>query len=74
MTALIIIAFAAVLGGWGWWRVDLRLHPLRPCRWCKGAGKNRGSTRSRFGPCSHCGGSGRRVRATGSEPQRKARK
>lgn len=46
-----------------WWVQDLRRHQFGRCWWCGGSGRNRGSTRNRYGRCRHCRGhAGRRVR------------
>lgn len=55
LTLIITAAVIAYLG-------SLYLWPYAPCRWCKGRGTNRGSTRRRFGDCRWCGGTRRRQR------------
>jgi DnaJ-class molecular chaperone len=41
----------------------LRTHPYARCIWCKGhGGKRPGSKPDAWGSCTHCGGSGRRIR------------
>jgi hypothetical protein len=55
----VALAVTAVLGRQVWhaWR-----HPWGQCWSCRGTGRNRGSTRKRFGVCKRCGGSGRQLR------------
>lgn len=60
---------AVVLLGGGGWLFSLWRHPYAPCRWCNGSGRNPGSRRTRFGTCTHCGGTSRRVR-TGARMMR----
>lgn len=42
------------------WTIRAYFWPFAPCRKCKGAKTNRGSTKKRFGTCSRCGGTGTR--------------
>lgn len=57
---LAVIAAAGVAGGARWWWLLYR-HPYGKCRWCRGTGRNPGSTGERYGLCTHCKG-GQRVR------------
>jgi hypothetical protein len=50
---LILIALAA-------WAVRAYFWPFGPCRRCKGAKTNPGSSKKRFGVCKRCGGTGHR--------------
>ena len=59
-TLLALAAIAAAV-----WALSLYLHPFQPCLRCArhatrrgGTGRNPGSTRSAFGPCGRCGGTG----------------
>ena len=52
---IILLAIAA-------WAGSLYLWPFRPCMKCGGSGRNKGSSRKRFGECRRCQGSGRRRR------------
>jgi hypothetical protein len=38
---------------------SLYKYPFRPCAWCKGTGRNRGSNARRYGHCWRCRGTGR---------------
>lgn len=40
-----------------WW-VDMRVHPVRRCPWCRGSKRNVGSSTRRWGTCPRCGGTG----------------
>ncbi len=69
MGYLALLAAVAAAG----WLVSLWLHPFRPCPRCTrhatrrgGAGRNRGSSRRRFGTCRRCDGTGR-VRRIGAK-------
>lgn len=42
------------------WAVRAYFWPYAPCRWCKGSGTNRGSSRKRFGDCRWCHGTRKR--------------
>lgn len=57
MTLHWLVAGVAVLAVWA---VRAYFWPYAPCRWCKGAGTNRGSSRKRFGDCRWCGGTRKR--------------
>ncbi len=66
------VLLLAAISGAGW-VLSLWLHPFRPCPRCTphadrrgGAGRNRGSSRKRFGACTRCGGTGR-VRRIGAK-------
>jgi hypothetical protein len=48
--------------GIGAYAGSLYLWPFRPCVRCNGTGRNKGSTRKRYGECKRCRGSGRRRR------------
>ena len=50
------VAVAVLAGLYVAWRVSLRLHPYRPCWWCKGSGKNWWSNKRRWGTCWFCHG------------------
>lgn len=52
---LVLLGVAAYAG-------SLYVWPFRPCTRCHGSGRNKGSSRKRFGECKRCGGSGRRRR------------
>jgi DnaJ-class molecular chaperone len=52
----IVVAAAAA------YTVSLYAWPFRPCLRCGGTGRNKGSTRKRFGTCRACGGAGRKQR------------
>ena len=58
MGVVILLGLAAAVVYAG----SLYVWPFRPCGRCNGSGKNKGSTRRRFGQCSSCKGSGRRRR------------
>lgn len=58
MAAVLIVVLAVS----AFYYVSLRIWPHTYCRRCSGGGRNRGSTRSRFGTCRACGGSGRKPR------------
>src|SRR5690348_17866274 len=47
-----LLPWAAAVGGT--WVVRLRRHPWRPCRSCRGTGKNRGSEDRQRGDCPRC--------------------
>ena len=51
-----------VLIGIGLYAGSLYLFPFRPCMRCGGSGRNKGSTRKRFGECRRCKGAGRKRR------------
>lgn len=51
-----------VLIGAGLYAGSLYVWPFRPCLRCNGSGRNKGSSRKRFGECRRCKGSGRRRR------------
>ena len=53
---LVGLAVAVVYAG------SLYVWPWRPCSKCSGTGRNKGSSRKRFGLCARCQGSGRRRR------------
>ena len=55
MTLLWLILIALAI-----WTIRAYFWPFAPCRKCKGAKTNRGSTRKRFGSCPRCGGTGTR--------------
>jgi DnaJ-class molecular chaperone len=55
MAGLILIVLLAIAG----WVASLYLWPFRPCLRCNGTGRNKGSTKKRFGECKRCQGSGR---------------
>jgi hypothetical protein len=44
------------------WLVSLYVWPFKPCGACGSSGRNKGSTRRRFGTCRRCGGSRQRQR------------
>jgi hypothetical protein len=52
---IILIALLAAAAYAG----SLYLWPFRPCLRCGGSGRNKGSTRRRFGECRRCKGTGR---------------
>lgn len=54
-----VLIILLVIGGYAG---SLYLWPFRPCMRCNGTGRNKGSSRKRFGECKRCGGSGRRRR------------
>ena len=58
MGVVILLGLAAAAGYAG----SLYVWPFRPCGKCSGTGRNKGSSRRRFGHCARCGGSGRRRR------------
>ena len=58
MAGLILIAVAGIAA----WAGSLYLWPFRPCWKCGGSGRNKGSSRRRFGECRLCQASGRRRR------------
>lgn len=58
MAGLILI----VMLGIGAYTGSLYLWPFRPCMKCGGSGRNKGSSRKRFGECRRCRGSGRKRR------------
>jgi len=58
MGVVILLGLAAAAGYAG----SLYVWPFRPCGKCQGTGRNKGSSRRRFGHCARCGGSGRRRR------------
>ena len=58
MAGLILIILLAI----GTWTGSLYLWPFRPCLHCNGSGRNKGSSKKRFGECKRCKGSGRRRR------------
>jgi len=58
MAQLILFGLLAVLGYLG----SLYLWPFRPCMRCGGTGRNKGSSRKRFGECRRCKGNGRKRR------------
>lgn len=58
MAGLILVILLAIGGYTG----SLYLWPFRPCLKCGGTGRNKGSSRKRFGECKRCKGSGRRRR------------
>ena len=62
MAELILIGLVAAAGYAG----SLYLWPFRPCWWCKGSGRNPGSSNRRFGQCRHCRGP-RSVRRLGAK-------
>lgn len=55
-TVLLILIGIALYAG------SLYLWPFRPCVRCGGSGRNKGSSRKRFGECKRCRGTGRRRR------------
>lgn len=55
-TVLLVLIGAAAYAG------SLYLWPFRPCMRCGGSGRNRGSSRKRFGECKRCQGTGRKRR------------
>jgi hypothetical protein len=55
MAGLILIILLAI----GGLVASLYFWPFRPCLRCGGTGRNKGSTKKRFGECKRCGGSGR---------------
>jgi DnaJ-class molecular chaperone len=56
-----LIVLAVVIG----WYVDVRLRPWKPCPWCGGRRRTRGSRPKAYGKytCRHCGGKGELRRA-----------
>jgi hypothetical protein len=52
---LVMFATGALLA----YAASLYKFPFRPCGWCKGTGRNRGSNARRFGHCWRCHGTGR---------------
>lgn len=59
MTGTILLVLLGITG----YLISLYAWPFRPCGKCLGTGRNRGSSRRRFGTCRRCKGSGRRQRA-----------
>lgn len=57
LIVLLAVAVTAVC-----YYVSLKIWPFTACDRCEGRGRNSGSTRSRWGYCRKCGGSGRRQR------------
>jgi hypothetical protein len=55
MTLFWLILIAAAV-----WVVRAYVWPFAPCRRCKGAKTNTGSSKKRFGLCKRCGGTGSR--------------
>jgi hypothetical protein len=53
------------------WTVRCYFWPFAPCRKCKGAKTNPGSSKKRFGACKRCGGTGTR-RVLGSRQVHRA--
>ena len=49
IVAIIVIAL---------WQFDVRRHPVRRCPTCKGTMRTAGSSKSRWGYCRRCGGTG----------------
>lgn len=60
MSALLAVALIAITGSG--YLISLKVWPDTYCRRCGGNGKNRGSTRKRWGYCPRCGGTGRKRR------------
>lgn len=61
MDPLRILAAVLILGGL--YYLSVRFWPYTNCGRCKGRrGKNAGSSRSRWGNCGACGGSGQKER------------
>lgn len=54
------------------WLVSRLLWPYKPCRRCKGSGRNPGSNDRRHGDCKRCKGT-RRVRRFGARPVHRAK-
>ncbi len=43
--------------------LSLKLHPNTNCSWCEGSAKHRGAVLTyAHRPCTHCGGTGRKMR------------
>jgi hypothetical protein len=59
---LTMLAVAALLV----YAASLYRYPFRPCIWCKGTGRNKGSNARRFGHCWRCAHTGR-VQRLGSK-------
>lgn len=57
--AVLVLLLAAVAAAAAWY-VDVRLRPWRPCRWCNGRKRTRGSRPKAYGKftCRRCGGKG----------------
>ena len=64
------IAVAVVVLG-GWFGLSRWRWPYKPCRRCKGTGRNKGSNSRRHGDCKRCGG-GRRVQRPGARTVHRA--
>lgn len=54
---------AGVLAGLLAWWLDVQLHPMTVCWWCRGRSRVRDQTGRNWRPCMVCGGSGSRRRA-----------
>ena len=56
--AVIVVLVALVIAG-GWY-IDVRRRPWKPCRWCNGRTRTKGSRPKAWGKyrCRHCGGKG----------------
>jgi hypothetical protein len=52
MAGLALMALVLIVGR----AAFVYYHPLGRCRWCGGRGTNLFSTKTRYGPCRHCGG------------------
>ena len=52
--------FLVILAAAAFWTVRAYFWPMAPCRRCKGAKTNKGSSKKRFGKCRRCKGSGTR--------------
>lgn len=66
--ALIVLGAVVVAGGA--WYIDVRLRPWKPCPWCNGRTRTRGSRPAAYGKfrCRRCGGKGEvRRRGAGEE-------
>ena len=58
MAGLILLILLGIAG----YTLSLYCWPFRPCLKCGGSGRNKGSSRKRFGECKRCKGTGRRRR------------
>jgi hypothetical protein len=52
---LVMLGVAALLA----YSASLYKYPFRPCAWCKGSGRSKGSNGRRYGHCWRCHGTGR---------------
>jgi DnaJ-class molecular chaperone len=68
---LAVLLLLAALVAAGAWYVDVRRRPWKPCPWCGGRKRTRGSRPTAYGKftCRHCGGKGE-VRRVGAGRER----